>query len=678
MLDTVKVPKQFEPVFQKAQGFVRKYFSEKKEDASRGAIEISGERYILVRAASMSVDFFDTVKNLYKNEGEEEAINVARSILFDIAHAIGKADAKNFHKKMNLNEPIEKLSAGPIHFSHSGWAFVEIFPESKPSPDENYYLIYDHPFSFESDAWGKAARKSDFPVCVMNAGYSSGWCEESFGVTLVASEILCQAKGDEACRFIMAHPSKIAGYIREYLGREPELAKRVTGYEIPGFFKKKQMEEALRKAKEDLEITVEKRTSELRILNEQLKRDIAERKQAEEQIRRQKGFIERVINSLEDPFYVINPDYTIALANEAARKRGITEGGYCYELTHNTQKPCEGLDACSLKEVLRTGKPVRREHIHYDKEGNRAIIEVHADPIFDDTGRVVQVIESSRDISERKKAEEELKDYTEQIETANKELDDFTYIVSHDLKEPLRSMNAFSKFIEDDYKTKLDEEGRNYIKRIRANAARMQALIEDLLEISRIERRKSPYEEVQAEEIINEVKLILEYSIKQKNAEIIIRNELPRIFCDPVRIAEVFVNLISNAIKFNDKPDPRIEIGSSPEGIYHRFYVKDNGPGIEKQYFEKIFEIFQRLGKREEYEGTGAGLTIVKKIVEMHGGRAWVESEVGGGCVFYFTIPKEKRSISDKKKIGQILIERKLITETELKNALDKQEGQER
>jgi len=250
MLNSVKVPKEFERIFEIAQQYVNKYFMDRMADPTRGTIEISGERYILVRAASMSVDFFETVKNLYKDRSEQEAINIARQLLFDIAHAIGKQDAKVFHQKMNLKDPIEKLSAGPLHFSHSGWAFVDIFPESKPSPDENYYLIYEHPFSFESDAWLKVGKKSDFPVCVMNAGYSSGWCEESFGVALVASEIMCKAKGDEACRFIMAHPSKIDHYINNYLDKEPEIARTITKYEIPGFFRRKQIEDELRNSEQ--------------------------------------------------------------------------------------------------------------------------------------------------------------------------------------------------------------------------------------------------------------------------------------------------------------------------------------------------------------------------------------------------------------------------------------------
>jgi PAS domain S-box-containing protein len=279
MLTTVKVPKQFESIFQKAQEYVSKYFREKLEEPSKGTIEIFGQRYILIRAASMSVDFFETVKKLYQDKGDEEALNVARSLLFDIAHAIGKEDARNFHKKMKLKDPVEKLSAGPVHFSHSGWAFVDIFPESNPSPDENYFLIYDHPFSFESDAWIKSGKKSDFPVCVMNAGYSSGWCEESFGITLVASEIMCRAKGDEACRFIMAHPSRIEEHIKEYIKGKPDLAKKVTKYEIPGFFKRKLMEEELQKVNDELETRIQERTKELI-------QEIDERKRVEKRIAR--------------------------------------------------------------------------------------------------------------------------------------------------------------------------------------------------------------------------------------------------------------------------------------------------------------------------------------------------------------------------------------------------------
>jgi len=252
-LNTVSVPEPLVPVFQQAQDYVARYFEQRRFDPTEGTIEIFGQRYLLVRAASMSVEFFDQILRLYEDKGEEEAVAVARSLLFDIAHSIGAADARNFHARMSLSDPIEKLSAGPVHFAHTGWAFVDIDAQSQPAPDESFYLLYDHPYSFESDSWMTAGKRVSFPVCVMNAGYSSGWCEQSFGVTLVATEILCKAKGDDCCRFVMAHPAHIEERIRAYLHQEPDVARRVTTYEIPGFFTRKRDEEELRAAKEAAE-----------------------------------------------------------------------------------------------------------------------------------------------------------------------------------------------------------------------------------------------------------------------------------------------------------------------------------------------------------------------------------------------------------------------------------------
>jgi signal transduction histidine kinase/CheY-like chemotaxis protein len=283
-LGSVEVPEDFKAAFEMAQDYVHNYFDNRLEDPSRANIEIQGERYILVRAASMSVDFFETVKNLYSDEGEKKARDVAWNMLFDIAHSIGKADAKNFHEKMNVKEPLEKLSAGPIHFAYSGWAFVRILPESLPNPDESFFLVYDHPFSFESHAWIQRGKLSNHPVCVMNAGYSSGWCEESFGLHLVSAEIMCKAKGDENCRFVMAAPWKIESLISNYLERAPDLARKVTTYEIPGLFRRKKMEEErarvldeLSKARDDLELRIRERTAEL-------EQEIIDRRRAEEEL----------------------------------------------------------------------------------------------------------------------------------------------------------------------------------------------------------------------------------------------------------------------------------------------------------------------------------------------------------------------------------------------------------
>ncbi len=245
--ETVRVPEPFRPLFDIAQDTVRQFFSLANIDPTHASIEVSGERYVLLRASSLSVDFLTTIKNLYADYGEDEAFQIGRTFLFDIAHVIGMEDAKNFHKKMDVTDPIAKLSAGPVHFAYAGWAFVDINPESAPQPNEDFFLKYDHPYSFEADSWIASGRKSNHPVCIMNSGYSSGWCEESFGMPLTAVELTCRAAGDDRCTFIMAPPSRI----EEHLGRLNP--RRKTVLKIPSFFERKRIEEEMRAARKKAE-----------------------------------------------------------------------------------------------------------------------------------------------------------------------------------------------------------------------------------------------------------------------------------------------------------------------------------------------------------------------------------------------------------------------------------------
>lgn len=251
MATTVQVPDEFAALFDAAEKTVSAYFSKKREVPGQGHIAIDDQRYILVRANSLSVDFYAMMKSLFVGQ-EAKAMQVGRNLLFHLSHFIGRSDAAVFHKKLGLVDPIEKLSAGPVHFSHSGWAFVDILPESNPVPDEDYFLVYDHPYSFESDSWLKAGQHSDHPVCFMNAGYSSGWCEESFGIPLVATEILCVAQGDPYCRFIMGHPSRIESLVEDYLGNHPGIAAQVKGYVVPGEFESVQLQAKLHLTEERL------------------------------------------------------------------------------------------------------------------------------------------------------------------------------------------------------------------------------------------------------------------------------------------------------------------------------------------------------------------------------------------------------------------------------------------
>ena len=229
---------------------------------------------------------------------------------------------------------------------------------------------------------------------------------------------------------------------------------------------------------------------------------------------------------------------------------------------------------------------------------------------------------------------------TEELRRRNKELDDFTYVVSHDLKEPLISIEGFSRILHADYAGIIEKEGKDYLDSVVGAATRMKGLIDDLLMLSRVSRPSESSGAVPMKKMLEEIRQDMAFTIRQKNVRLLLPGNLPEVWGNETHLKVLFRNLIGNAIKFNDKPDPVVEIGfRNAENNYYLFFVRDNGIGIEKEFFEKIFIIFQRLHRREEYEGSGAGLAIVKKIVEMHKGAIWVESEVNKGSTFYLTIP---------------------------------------
>ncbi|TAK62638.1 MAG: GAF domain-containing protein, partial [Bacteroidetes bacterium] len=222
---------------------------------------------------------------------------------------------------------------------------------------------------------------------------------------------------------------------------------------------------------------------------------------------------------------------------------------------------------------------------------------------------------------EKAKLYQETMTKTREIERRNKELDDFTYVVSHDLKEPLISIEGFTRIINTDYGESIPAEGKEYLDSIIAASGRMKHLIDDLLMLSRISRPTEAFKPVALHEIIADIRADFEFTLVRKNALLVVEDPLPVIYGNRTHIKILFQNLIGNAIKFNDKERPTVEIGfQNTENNSYLFFVRDNGIGIDKDFQEKIFVIFQRLHPREEYEGTGAGLAIVKKIVEMHKG----------------------------------------------------------
>lgn len=255
------------------------------------------------------------------------------------------------------------------------------------------------------------------------------------------------------------------------------------------------------------------------------------------------------------------------------------------------------------------------------------------------------------DITDRKKAEEESRHYLKSLEDSNRELDDFAYIASHDLKEPLRGMHNFSQFLLEDYERKLDDEGKNMLRTISYLTRRMDDLLSSLLHYSRLGRTELSVRKTDLNEVARNAIVLHSVRIKETKAEVKIIDDLGAIVCDHVRIAEVFQNLVGNALKYNDGPDVKIEVGvtrghsSNPDTPV--YFVRDNGIGIEEKNLESIFKIFRRLHAKDAYGGgTGSGLTIARKIILQHTGKMWAESPgKGKGTTFYFTIPETRDAV---------------------------------
>ena len=251
-----------------------------------------------------------------------------------------------------------------------------------------------------------------------------------------------------------------------------------------------------------------------------------------------------------------------------------------------------------------------------------------------------------RDITLRKQSEQALMGYTQALERSNKELDDFAYIASHDLKEPLRGIHNHSRFLLEDNSETLDAESVGRLNRLVFLSQRMERLVNDLLYFSRLGRQELAVQPTDVGAMIADVASTLEQFLEERGARIAIPRALPTIVCDKPRVTELFRNLITNAAKYNDKPEKIIEIGfleskNTAEAVTMRnvFYVKDNGLGIAPEFHQEVFRIFKRLQAAQgPEEGTGVGLTFVKKIVERHGGQIWLESEPGKGTTFYFTL----------------------------------------
>ena len=387
-------------------------------------------------------------------------------------------------------------------------------------------------------------------------------------------------------------------------------------------------------------------------------RDLTARYRAEEALAQEHNLLSSIINALPISVYVKDVKGRFILNNTAHREYLGLEDAHSIEgktvadyYSPSTAARFEADD----REVVTKGTPIlnREEPVTWPIDsGREAWLETNKVPLRDTDSKIVGLVGSSSDITERKQAEERLQRFAEKLERSNAELQNFASVASHDLQEPLRKIQAFGDRLLAKCGPQLSEQGRDYLARMQNAAMRMQGLIQDLLKLSRVTSRAQPFEPCDLRAIVADVLSDLEVMIEQSRARIEVSG-LPTISADPVQMRQLFQNLIANAIKFHKPGEvPEVSLagrifqvqehlipGAEPGDSVCQIHVDDNGIGFEEKFAEQIFVVFQRLHSREEYEGTGIGLAVCRKITDRHGGTIVAKSSEGHGASFIVTLP---------------------------------------
>ena len=362
--------------------------------------------------------------------------------------------------------------------------------------------------------------------------------------------------------------------------------------------------------------------------------DITEQRLAQEALKAERQRLYGVLETL--PVYVclLDSEYHMPFANRYFRETfGESQGRRCHDFLFNRTEPCE---ICETYTVMNTRQP----HHWYWTGPNGRDYDIYDFPFIDTDGSFL-ILEMGIDITERKRADEALKQTLVDLERSNADLEQFAYVASHDLQEPLRNVASCVQLLGKKYKGKFDTDADQLLSYAAESSIRMKALIVALLAYSRISTRGNPFRPTSCEEVLKQTLEQMKPSIEEAGARIT-HDQLPIVVGDFTQLSQVFQNLVGNAIKFRREEPLRVHVSAVMRDSEWVFSVKDNGIGIEARHLSRIFVIFQRLHKREEYEGTGMGLAIVKKIIERHHGTVWVESEPQEGTTFYFTIPAKE------------------------------------
>ena len=378
---------------------------------------------------------------------------------------------------------------------------------------------------------------------------------------------------------------------------------------------------------------------------------ITERKQAEEALRQSEGRYRTILKEMQDGYYEVDLAGNFTFVNDSACRYLGYSRDEMMGMNYRVYTAKEDVETVyrMFNQVYRTGEPVEGFSWRaIRKDGIKGFAETSISPLRNDQGDVAGFRCVGRDVSERKQAEVEraallkdVKKMNRKLEQSNKELQDFVYVASHDLREPLRKVTSFGTLLQDSLEGRLNEDEQENFEFMIDGAHRMQAMIDDLLIYSRVTTRAKPFEQVDLNEVIGNLKkLELATLLDESKGTLRVLEPLPLVQGDPSQMHQLLQNLIGNGLKFHKEAiPPGVTIRAHMmDGNMVRVEVEDNGIGIDEQYHEQVFTMFKRLHSRERYEGTGIGLAICKKIVNRHGGDIGIKSTSGGGTAFWFTL----------------------------------------